>query len=112
METKFIVCSTAVQEAIWLRRFFMNLGFQNSYERAITIQCDNQAAIAFTKNFKYHSRTKHIDTKYNYIRDIIAKREVAIQYISTYSMVADPLTKPIPRDVFLTHVNSLKLHRI
>ena len=58
-----------------------------------------------------NSRTKHIDTRYNYIRDIITKREISVQYISTHHMVADPLTKPIPRDVFLGHVNALGLRR-
>ena len=51
----------------------MNLEFQNGCGGAITIQCDNQAVITFTKDPKYYSRTKHIDTKDNYIRDIIAK---------------------------------------
>ena len=50
--------------------------------------------------------------KFNYVRDIIDKREVVAQYISTHSMVVDPLTKPIPKYIFLAHVNSLGLHRI
>ncbi|XP_050207760.1 secreted RxLR effector protein 161-like [Mercurialis annua] len=111
-EAEFIACSTAVQEAVWLRRFFGNLGFKNENEGAITLHCDNQAAIAYTKDPKFHSRTKHIDSKYNYVRDIIAKRELVVQYISMHQMVADPLTKPIPRDVFLAHVKSLGLRRI
>ena len=41
MEAEFIVCSATMQEAIWLKRIFMNLGFQNGYEGAITMQCDN-----------------------------------------------------------------------
>ena len=112
MEAEFIACSAAVQEAVWLRSFFCNLGVQSDCAGPITVYCDNQAAIAFTKDSKYHSRTKHIDTKYNYIRDIIAKREVAVQYISTHKMVADPLTKPIPRDIYVSHVNSLGLRRV
>ena len=112
MEAEFIACSVAVQEAIWLRRFFGNLGIRGDYVETITIHCDNQAAIAFTKDPKYHGRTKHIDTKNNYIRDIIAKQEVTVQYTSTHQMVADPLTKLIPRDVYLSHVNALGLRRI
>jgi len=65
--------------------------------------------MAYTKDPKYHSKTKHIDTKYNFVRDIIACKEIALHYISTHKMVADPLTKPIPRDVFVKHVKSLGL---
>ena len=112
MKAEFIACSTAVQEAVQLRRFFINLEIQNDCDVAITVHYDNQATIAFTKDPKYHSRTKHIDTKYNYIRDNIAKVEASVQYKSTHKIVADLLTKPITRDVFLAYINSFGLHRI
>ena len=72
MEAEFIACSAVVYEVVWLRRFFMNLGIQSS-NNIVTIYSNNQAVIAFTKDPKFHSRTKHIDTRYNYIRDIITK---------------------------------------
>ena len=65
------------------------------------IYCDNQDAITYTRDPKFHSRTKHIDSKYHYVRDIIEKNEVTIKYISTHNMVANPLTKPISRDSFM-----------
>ena len=111
MEAEFIAYSATVQEVVWLRRFFINLGIQND-NNIVTVYCDNQAAIAFSKDPKFYSRTKNIDTRYNYIRDIISRREISIQYISIHHMAADPLTKPIPRDVFLAHVNAFGLCRI
>ena len=78
MEAEFIACSAAVQEVVWLRRFFGNLGIRGDCVEPITVHCDNQAAISFTNDPKYHGRTKHIDTKNNYIRDIIAKQEVTV----------------------------------
>lgn len=77
----------------------------------VTIHYDNQAAIAYTKDPKYHDKTKQIDTKYNFVRDIIKKKEVILKYISTHLMVADPFTKPIYIDVFMVHVRALGLHR-
>ena len=44
----------------------------------VTIYCDNQVAISFFKDAKYHSKSKHINTKYNFIRDILAKKEAVI----------------------------------
>ena len=75
------------------------------------MNCNTQAAIAFTKDSKYHSKTKHIDIKYNFMRDIVAQKEANIQYISMHKMVADPFTKPIPRDTFTSHVRSLGMRR-
>ena len=76
----------------------------------VTIFCDNQAAIAYTKDPKYHSKTKHIDIKFNFIRDIVQQNEVNLKYISTHQMVADPLTKPIIRDVYNSHVRVMGLY--
>ena len=78
----------------------------------MTIYCDNQATIPFSNNAKYHTELKHIETKYNFVRDILAKKEVAIQYISTHSMITDPLTKAVIRDVFASHAKSLGLRRL
>ena len=112
MEAEFIECSTEVQEAVWLLQFLENLRVRDQSKGHVTINCDSQAAIAFTKDPKYHSHTKHIDVKYNFVRDIIAQKKVRVQYISTHNMIVDPLTKPIARDVFVGHVRSLSLHRI
>ena len=101
-----------VQEAIWLRQFLENLGVRDQSKGLVTINCDSQAAIAFTKDPKYHSHTKHIDVKYNFVRDIIAQEKLRVQYISTHNMIVDPLTKPITRDVFMGHVRSIGFCRI
>ena len=49
---------------------------------------------------------------YHYIRDMDAHNEVVLKHVSTSLMIADPLTKPIGRDVFQAHVRSLGLRRI
>ena len=78
----------------------------------MTINCDSKVAIAFTKDPKYHSRTKHIDVEFNFVRDIIAQGKVRVRCISTHNMIVNLLTKPIARDVFVGHVRSLGLRRI
>jgi hypothetical protein len=78
----------------------------------VTIYCDNTAAIDVAKDPKYHGKTKHIKMRYHYIREAITEQDVILKHISTNSMVADPLTKPIARDVFVRHVRSLGLCRM
>jgi len=74
--------------------------------------CDNTAAIQFAKDPKFHRKTKHIKRRYHFVRDAIKEKEVVIKYISTSKMLADPLTKPIPRDAFKARAMSLGLHRL
>lgn len=112
MEAEFIACSSSVQEAVWLRRLLESLQVTPEASCPVTIHCDSQACIAFLKDPKYHGRTKHIAIKNNFVRDIVANKEVVVKYISTHRMVADPFTKPIPRYVYLTHIRALGLRRI
>ena len=67
---------------------------------AVKMYCDNMVALAHAKDLKYHSKSKHIQTHYNYIHLAIIQGEVILQHISTSRMVADPLTKAIARDAF------------
>ena len=64
------------------------------------IYCDNNVVIAYAKDPKYHGKTKHIETRYHFIRDIIGKGQVVLKHISTHDMIADPFTKPLPIEVF------------
>ena len=112
MEAKYIACSASVQEAVWLRRFLQYLEIVKTASEPVTIFCDSMAALACAKDPKYHGKTKHIQIRYHYVRDMVAQKEVILKHISTSEMVADPLTKPIARDVFIRHVKSLGLCRM
>ncbi|KAK2974282.1 hypothetical protein RJ640_016768 [Escallonia rubra] len=69
------------------------------------------AALDFVKDPKYHGKAKHIGLRYHFIRTLVAQGEVTMNHIPTSRMVADPLTKPIARDVFLSHIRSMGLRR-
>ncbi|KAL1209293.1 Retrovirus-related Pol polyprotein from transposon TNT 1-94 [Cardamine amara subsp. amara] len=111
-EAEFMACSASVQEAVWLRRFLQSLNVTPNPSNPVMIHCDNQVCIAYMKDPKYHERMKHIEIKHSFVRDIVAKKEVILKYISTHKMVADPFTKAIPRDVFNAHVRALGLRRV
>jgi len=57
---------------------------------------DSQSAIHLTKNYAYHSKTKHISVKYHYIRDTVAAGEILGRKVHTTENPADMLTKPLP----------------
>ena len=78
----------------------------------VTIFYDNTVALVVVKDPKYYGKTKHTKKRYHYIRDVIIENDVVLKYISTSNMVADPLNKPIVRDVFVKHVRSLSLCRM
>ena len=74
--------------------------------------CDNIAALVVAKDPKYHGKVKHIKKRYYYIKDAITEEDVALKHISTSNLVADSLTKPIARDIYVGHMRSLGLCRM
>jgi len=61
VEAEYVAQAHAAKEALWLRAFVSEI--RNEPTRAITINCDNQGAIALSKDNNFHSRTKHINVR-------------------------------------------------
>ena len=107
-----MACAAVLQEAIWLMRFLQRLGITAHSEEAVTLYFDSTVALEYAKDPQYHGKSKHIEIKYHFIRDMAVRGEVVMKHISTGSMVVDPLTKPIARNVFQSHVGSMGLRRM
>jgi hypothetical protein len=58
---------------------------------------DNKSAIALSKNPVHHDRSKHIDTRFHFIRDCVERGEVDIDHVSKTEQLADILTKALGR---------------
>lgn len=96
-EAEYVALSQAAQESTWLKQLLSDLGMSDSLT---VILEDNQGAIAITKNPVNHSRTKHIDICYHYIRECVQNGQIQVQYCPTGGMKADILTKPLTRQKF------------
>ena len=90
--------ANATKEAVWLRTLLKEVGYPQS--QATIVHADNQSAIALAQNPISHSRAKHIDIRFHFIQEHIERNEIKLQYISTHQMVADILTKALPREAF------------
>ena len=56
---------------------------------------DNQSCIKMTENLVFHYKSKHIEIRFFYIRDMVQKGSIKLQYVSTDEQVANVLTKPL-----------------
>ena len=65
-----------------------------------TIFEDNQGAMELAKNPKYHNRTKHIDICHHFVRERVLTKEIEVSYCPTEEMIADILTKALPKPRF------------
>jgi hypothetical protein len=92
-EAEYIATCFAGCEAIWLRKLLIGL-FDLEME-ATVILCDNQSCRKMTENPVFHDKSKHIEIWYHYIRDMVQRGVVKLQYVGTDEQVADVLTKPM-----------------
>ena len=93
-EAEYIAVTEAGKELVWIKTFFKELGMQqNEY----VVYCDSQSAIDLSKNATYHSRTKHIEVRYHWIRDATEEKRFKLKKIHTDKNAADMMTKVIPK---------------
>jgi hypothetical protein len=93
-----VVAWSACGEAVWLHKLIAKLFNIELEETAIFY--DNQSCIELLVNLVCHDKSKHIKIKYHYIREMIHKGAVNLQYVPTDEQVVDILTKPLSREKF------------
>lgn len=97
-EAEYIAMATALQELIWINQYLTELGLK--HPEAPVLRSDNQAAIQIANNDVLHNRTKHIDIRYHFIREIIRRGEVQVEWIHTKDQQADINTKGLDINTF------------
>ena len=81
----------------------------------IRLLCDNESAIKLANNPVSHSRTKHIDIQYHFLRDYEGKGDIKICHMSTEKQLADIFTKPLDESRFCalrSELNILDSHNV
>lgn len=97
-EAEYIAATTAACQGVWLSQL---LGEVNQEEPdAFKLLIDNKSAIALSKNPVFHERSKHIATRYHYIRERVGDGSVHVEFVRTEGQIADILTKALGRTRF------------
>jgi hypothetical protein len=79
-------------KAIWLQRLCLRIGFE---KRVMEISCDSQSPKFLENNPTYHSKTKHIDVQYHFVRDMVERNKVLLEKLDTLENITDSLTKSV-----------------
>ncbi|MCO5588485.1 hypothetical protein L7F22_042442 [Adiantum nelumboides] len=81
-EVEYIAVSEACKEAIWFGRLVTDLRIK---EETPMLHCDNQSAIQLARNPVYHSKTKHVDVKYHFIREMVDDKSIGFLGVKRHS---------------------------
>ena len=93
-EAEYQGMAAAVQEALYLKKLLEDFDIQQ--KRPIAIGEENQSCIRLCQNPVMHKRSKHIETKFHFIRDKTEDGTISIHYVPTDKMAADIFTKSLP----------------
>jgi hypothetical protein len=99
-EAEYMAIADVARELMWMRQLLSELGI--SIVTPSIIYSDNQPAIRISENDSDHDRTKHIDIKHHFIRDLVKNKEIKLEWISTTDQLADIFTKALGINTFMS----------
>lgn len=97
----------AEKEAIYLKGISRELG--QEYFSEIELLINNRGAEQCRQNSVHHARTKRIDIRHHFVREVVANRIVKSNHVSTNEIIADILAKPLPRVLHYKCIQGLGL---
>jgi hypothetical protein len=104
-EAEYVSASEATKEALWLQDLLQELKLAKG--KVTVLNQDNQSAIFLEKNHSVKQRSKHIDIKYHFIRELVHQGKITIRYCPTQEMTADIFTKPLSKQLFTKHRDTM-----
>nr|GEV99316.1 retrovirus-related Pol polyprotein from transposon TNT 1-94 [Tanacetum cinerariifolium] len=103
-EADYVSLSACCAQVLWMRTYLTAYGFH--FDK-IPMYCDSKAAIAISYNPVQHSRTKHIDVRYHFIKEKVEKGIVELFFVRTKYQLADLFIKALPEERFKYLVRQL-----
>lgn len=104
-EAEYVAAASAAQEAIWIRKVLLDLGYEQKFPT--TIFEDNQGCIKLANNTTSYTRVKHLDIKHHFLRDNIENGNLVLKYCPSELMIADLLTKALPAPRFGSFISKI-----
>ncbi|KAJ9542453.1 hypothetical protein OSB04_028959 [Centaurea solstitialis] len=90
-EAEYVAAACCCSQVLWMKTQLADFGYTM---QRIPIYCDSKSAIQITANPVQHSRTKHIDIRYHFIKDHVEKGNVELYFVESDYQLADLFTKP------------------
>ena len=105
-EAEYVTAASACTQLLWMRQTLKEYGVNCD---KVPLLCDNESAIKIAYNPVQHTRTKHIEIHNHFIRDHVARGDIALSFVSTKNQLADIFTKPLDEARFCYLRNELNI---
>ncbi|KAJ8646671.1 hypothetical protein MRB53_008419 [Persea americana] len=97
-EAEFVAAAVCACQGVWMKRILKELGHSDG--GCTTMMCDNSSTIKLSKNPVMHGRSKHIDVRFHFLRNLTKEGTIELVHCMSQNQVADIMTKPLQLEVF------------
>ena len=96
-EAEYIAVGSCCTQLLWMQKLLLDYGIRQEH---LSIYCDNTSAINISKNPVQHSRTKHIEIRHHFNRELVEDGTLTAEFIHINDQKADLFTKPLDSKQF------------
>ena len=93
IEDEYIAATKASKELLWMQKFLQELGLN---QKKFALFCDSQSVIHLSKNTTFHSKSKHIEVRYHWLREALEMKLLSLENIHTNDNGSNMMTKALP----------------
>lgn len=98
-KAEFIAAAYCACQGVWMRRILEKLG--HTKHGSTTVYCDNSSTIKLSRNPVLHGRSKHIDVRFHFLRDLTRDGILELVHCNSQNQIADIMTKPLKLEVYV-----------
>ena len=106
-KAEYKALSHCASDVIWIRLLLKDL--HQFLSMPPLLHCDNLSALSLCSNPVFHTRIKHLDTDFHFVREKVQKKDLQVQYVPTAEQTADVLTKGLHGPAFFKHCCNLRI---
>jgi hypothetical protein len=96
-EAEYVAAASCCSQLLWITYTMSDFGEEYTH---VPLQCYSTSTISVAKNPVLHSKTKHIEVRYHFLRDNVEKVKIALIHVPTHDQLADIFTKPLDQATF------------
>ena len=104
-EAEFVAASEAVKDILFVVQVLESLDV--AVEKPVVVRVDNMGAIFMSGNNSSSARTRHIDTRWHFVRELVEDKVVEVVFVKSQDNKSDMFTKNLNGDLFGAHVGDL-----
>jgi len=109
-QSEYIALGSCCTQLLWMRQ--MGLDYGMTFPDPLLVKCDNESAIAISKNPVQHSVTKHIAIRHHFVRELVEEKQITVEHVPTEIQLVDIFTKPLDLNTFVNLQKSLGIGEV